>query len=442
MASNIAGMFEQMNKAIQGNPLATRGAGMVDTMSQSAGGLMGSALGADPMSFMTQGGKDKEAKRELSQIDMSTPEGMMEAGDVFSRQGNAEKGALMNQQGTEAMEKQNKAMLEKKNIANLLEMVSKDPEVSQQDKNRYYTQIHSGRIKDEKDYIDLKDYGSSKAAEGGYTATVFLDGKEVPVRYNKNHEMVAVLGEGRIHAAVETAYNPETDRVERVILNKQTGEIKFTGLATEAAPKDTFDIKQQKDGRYAVYMYPKDGSAPEKVDMFEDMSDAEQSMAEGQAMIKFANLNASIGQAMAMIDDEATWTGPWKQAIGEFLPGNQARDLKAIILSINANVGFDSLARLKKMSGTSLGQVSNIENELLQSEITRLDTWTTGAQLKASLKRISNIYSRINKAVSTKNPDNLFTALPETGEKIYTVDDTTFVVFGPDGSTEVVIKGQ
>ena len=58
-----------MNQAVQNNPLATRGSGMVDDMSQAAGGLMGGLTGSDPESFMNEGAKEKQARETARRTD-------------------------------------------------------------------------------------------------------------------------------------------------------------------------------------------------------------------------------------------------------------------------------------------------------------------------------------------------------------------------------------
>ena len=82
----------------------------------------------------------------------------------------------------------------------------------------------------------------------------------------------------------------------------------------------------------------------------------------------------------------------------KFIPGSEARNLEAMVSSIKANVGFDQLLSIKA-AGSTLGQVSNIENALLQSTIASLDTLRDPQEILRSLKKIRGYYnSMITKA--------------------------------------------
>lgn len=80
------------------------------------------------------------------------------------------------------------------------------------------------------------------------------------------------------------------------------------------------------------------------------------------------------------------------------LPGSEAKNLEALVSTIKANVGFDQLLSIKA-AGSTLGQVSNIENALLQSTIASLDTLRDPQEIIKSLKKIRGYYnSMITKA--------------------------------------------
>jgi hypothetical protein len=88
MAGNIAGMFNQINSAVQANPLGGEiGQGLLNTASQGAGNMLGGHLGADPMSFMNQGGKELEAQSVLGQLDLTKSGDMAKAAEVYGAVG-------------------------------------------------------------------------------------------------------------------------------------------------------------------------------------------------------------------------------------------------------------------------------------------------------------------------------------------------------------------
>lgn len=92
MAGNLAGMFNQINSAIQANPLnSPMGTGLLDGASQGLGGAMGAATGADPMSFMNQGGKQLEADKQLANLDLTKTEDMMKASQIYASLGQHDK---------------------------------------------------------------------------------------------------------------------------------------------------------------------------------------------------------------------------------------------------------------------------------------------------------------------------------------------------------------
>jgi len=81
-------------------------------------------------------------------------------------------------------------------------------------------------------------------------------------------------------------------------------------------------------------------------------------------------------------------------SILEAVPGTAARDLLGYLTTIKSNVGFDQLLDIKGLGGT-LGQVSNIENILLQSTLASLDTGQTPETLRENLNLIMGLYSSI-----------------------------------------------
>lgn len=72
------------------------------------------------------------------------------------------------------------------------------------------------------------------------------------------------------------------------------------------------------------------------------------------------------------------------------LPGTPAANLAANLATIEANVGFDELQRLRDMSptGGALGQVSERENVLLQSVLSALKQSQGPEQFKKNLERV------------------------------------------------------
>jgi hypothetical protein len=77
-----------------------------------------------------------------------------------------------------------------------------------------------------------------------------------------------------------------------------------------------------------------------------------------------------------------------------FLPGTEQMNLEDLVSSIKANVGFDQLLSIKA-AGSTLGQVSNIENALLQSTIANLNTFKKPEDILNALKKVRGYYNSL-----------------------------------------------
>lgn len=82
-------------------------------------------------------------------------------------------------------------------------------------------------------------------------------------------------------------------------------------------------------------------------------------------------------------------TGPGGVVLDKF-PGTSARDLKANLDSIKANIGFQALQAMRDSSptGGALGQVSDAENKLLQARFGALEIGQSPSQLLSNLKKV------------------------------------------------------
>jgi len=126
--------------------------------------------------------------------------------------------------------------------------------------------------------------------------------------------------------------------------------------------------------------------------------------AEGSRLAKARMTRTTVNETIAFIEDNINkidqgvlnaWDGVGGFAqLLKFIPGSEARNLEAMVSSIKANVGFDQLLSIKA-AGSTLGQVSNIENALLQSTIASLDTLRDPQEIIRSLKKIRGYYNSL-----------------------------------------------
>jgi len=190
----------------------------------------------------------------------------------------------------------------------------------------------------------------------------------------------------------------QTDNTGQVILGsrQQLGQ-------SEAPPKPKIDVREY-EGSFYVF---KDGIIQEPPYKTSKAAATEASkLAKSESAIyKAGGVRQSISSAIKMLEGaqqagffekligDAPAVGGWLGLLRVF-PETDARTLETYINSIKANIGFDQLLTIKD-AGSTLGQVSNIENALLQSTIASLDTLTDPAKITEALKKIDGYYNSI-----------------------------------------------
>lgn len=122
---------------------------------------------------------------------------------------------------------------------------------------------------------------------------------------------------------------------------------------------------------------------------------------EGQLLQTLDNqhqmVDQTVDKAIGQIDSGAFNTG----TVGSLLsavPGSPQYDLAQNLQTIKANVGFDTLQNMRANSptGGALGQISNMEEQLLQAVNGSLEQGQTKDQLKANLSRIKVLLKQVN----------------------------------------------
>lgn len=98
------------------------------------------------------------------------------------------------------------------------------------------------------------------------------------------------------------------------------------------------------------------------------------------------NIDTALGQANA-------WTTGFVGSIGRQIPGTPAHDLSKTLISIQANLGFETLQQMRDNSptGGALGQVTERELELLQSAWTSLAQSQSPQQFRDNLLKLKQI---------------------------------------------------
>lgn len=110
---------------------------------------------------------------------------------------------------------------------------------------------------------------------------------------------------------------------------------------------------------------------------------------------KSDRLTQAVDRALSRIGPTTAGWG----ALSKYLPASEARSLENDLNTIRANVGFDELQAMRDASptGGALGQVSEMENRLLQSLRAAMDQFMAGDDLKSNLGIIRDSIGQLRK---------------------------------------------
>lgn len=168
------------------------------------------------------------------------------------------------------------------------------------------------------------------------------------------------------------------------------GNVIVDAVYKPEAPKEPkIDIKES-EGEFVVF---ENGVEVRRYDTAAKAGAAASELKKANGIVtKARGVQLKIDDALGMIENE-TFVGGWSGLL-KYLPDTEARRFEGLITSVKANVGFDQLLAIKE-GGSTLGQVSNIENLLLQSTIDSLDTLTGKEELTQALNRIDAYYTSL-----------------------------------------------
>lgn len=95
-------------------------------------------------------------------------------------------------------------------------------------------------------------------------------------------------------------------------------------------------------------------------------------------------------------------------SIASLLPNTIARDFEADVKTLAANIAFSELTAMREASktGGALGQVSNIELELLKSAVAALDVGQSPVNFRKNLDRIEQSINRWYEAIGENPPES------------------------------------
>tara|TARA_S200002703_G_scaffold43079_1_gene37470 strand:- start:1469 stop:2788 length:1320 start_codon:yes stop_codon:yes gene_type:complete len=213
---------------------------------------------------------------------------------------------------------------------------------------------------------------------------------------------------GRPEPQIETV--SEGERVVSITRGPE-GKLKSTTIVeAETAPKDfIYETRVDDEGVITVVEINPNTRTSRVVSEFETREAALKAQqrleAKGNRLTKARMTRNTVNETIDLIENNlANVDRGFFDSVGglsqllRFLPGTEQMNLEDLVSSIKANVGFDQLLSIKA-AGSTLGQVSNIENALLQSTIANLNTLKKPEDILNALKKIRGYYnSMITKA--------------------------------------------
>ena len=227
------------------------------------------------------------------------------------------------------------------------------------------------------DYADLEQY--EKPSDGE------KEDKYASIEYNKYLESLRVLDE-----------KDNGNRYERALTAKRADKLIDTGRGYSVVSQadSTAVPVVDEDGKKVVKDVPLEDTPIYKANVkkaeLEVKRIADLTAAAPKTKARISALNRQWASVSARIDQAKTKISPWTTGFGGLLahfPQSEARSLRNDLDTIRANIGFDKLQNMRDNSetGGALGQVSEMENRLLQAVNGALDQLANGEDITDNL---------------------------------------------------------
>jgi len=249
----------------------------------------------------------------------------------------------------------------------------------------------------------------------------------------------------------QDVYNPDTQVMEKILVGKTSGRpIATLGISKPPENTETFDILDgetgvtnkvifkkgtnqrvgilgqvkaatietvnNKDGTFSLVN--KSANVPKVLGTYGTKDEAETEV-ENKKFInsELARLDVVLGtvaraeelteQGASGIDFGLLSDSLWGNIYNKVPGGSPVRELKSVISTLQANLAFDRLMEMKSKSktGGALGQVSNIELELLKNSLVALDATLPKEVFLKKLAEVRKHYQNFKQALLGESPD-------------------------------------
>lgn len=250
----------------------------------------------------------------------------------------------------------------------------------------------------------------SRVTAGARAGLLRTDPKMIAVR--EEIEKIDTTGTAFEDAYLRGRPEPQVETVkegERVVSIQRGADGKLTSetvVEAEKAPLDLkYETKVDAEGLITVVEIDPNTKQSRVISQHETRESAlkeqQRLEAEGARLTKARMTRNTVNETIALIENNlANVDKGFFDSVGglsqllRYLPGTEQMNLEDLVSSIKANVGFDQLLSIKA-AGSTLGQVSNIENALLQSTIANLNTLKKPEDILNALKKVRGYYNSL-----------------------------------------------
>jgi len=237
--------------------------------------------------------------------------------------------------------------------------------------------------------------------------------------------------------SVEDIVDPTTGVTHKVLLNtdgtilRTIGVSKVPKLKSVTLPNGQIVWENEATGTRGE---PQD--TPEAADQEKDRVDKLYS-----DLAAVDNVLVTVSEAKKLAEDETMTTGVFYN-LASMPFSTDARTLQTKITTLQSTLAFDRLQKMRDESktGGALGQVSNIELQLLQSSLTALDPIVGEEEFIKQLEKVQKHYTNFKKALLGE-PLDIDWSRPEYKGKTAVVDGIRYMI-DPADPTKVFAIGK
>lgn len=239
--------------------------------------------------------------------------------------------------------------------------------------------------------------------------------------------------------SIEDLVDPETGVTHKVLLSpegtilREIGVSKMPTLKSVTLPNGQIVWENEMTGKRSKPQDTPEAADQEKIRLEKLYSD----------LAAVDNVLSTVSEAKAIVTEDGAIPATAAFYSLAALPfPSDARKLQTKITTLQSTLAFDRLQKMRDESktGGALGQVSNIELQLLQSSLTALDPVVGEEEFIKQLEKVEKHYTNFKKALLGEAPQ-IDWSRPEYKGKTAVVDGIRYIV-DPVDPTKVFAVGK